>query len=184
MSLPQATRLQLVNEGLEHVHDLLEFNGDWIKGVDNNLRRPVGRIPNPDPNSAPGDMIPTPCFSFGAKIQMRSKAETMIFCYYETFGREITAPNMRWTTIIKYFVEHWKALEEQKKEADVPDVPKITKHLAVIKWLEAFTDFLAHVIGRRNVHLSYVIRKDAVFPAISPPLAVIFGWGLYPYSVD
>ena len=27
MFLPQATRLQLVNEGLEHVHDLLEFDG-------------------------------------------------------------------------------------------------------------------------------------------------------------
>ena len=95
MSLPQATRLQLVNEGLEHVHDLLEFNGESIKGISNNLRRPGGRIPNPYPNAAPGDMIPTPPFSFGAKSQMRLKAATMILRYYETVGREITAPDMR-----------------------------------------------------------------------------------------
>ena len=125
-------------------------------------------------------MIPTPPFSFGAKSQMRLKAATVILRYYETVGRDITAPNMRWTTTIKYFVEHWKDLEELKKEADVPDVPKITKHLAVTKWTEAFADFLSHVVRRRTVPLSYVIRKDAVVPAIDLPLAAIFGWGLYP----
>ena len=54
-----------------------------------------GWIPNPDPNAAPGDMIPTHPFSFGAKSQMRLKAATMILRYYETVEREITAPNMR-----------------------------------------------------------------------------------------
>ena len=53
MCLPQATRIQLVNEGLEHVHDLLEFDGESIKGIADNLRRLGGRIPNPDPNAAP-----------------------------------------------------------------------------------------------------------------------------------
>ena len=70
MCLPQANSLQLVNEGLEHVHDLLEFDGKSIKGTADNLRRPGGRIPNPDPNAALGDMIPTPPFLFGAKSQM------------------------------------------------------------------------------------------------------------------
>ena len=91
---------------------------------------------------------------------------------------------MRWTTTIKYFVEHWKALEEQKKEADVTDVPKIKKHLAITKWTEAFADFLARVMGRRTVTPSYIIRKDVVVPAIAPPLASIVGWGLYPYSTE
>ena len=106
MYLPQATRLQLVNEGLEHVHDIIEFNGESIKGIFDNLRRPGGRIINPDPNASPGDMIPSPPFSFREKSQMRLKAATMILRYYGTVGREITAPNMRWTTIIKSFVEH------------------------------------------------------------------------------
>ena len=95
MSLPQSTRLQLVNEGLEHVHDIFEFDGELIKGIADNLRRAWGRLPNPDQNADPGDMIPTPLFSFGAKSQMRLKAATMILRYYETVERDITAPNMR-----------------------------------------------------------------------------------------
>ena len=39
-------------------------------------------------------------------------------------------------------------------------------------------------MGRRTAPLSYAIRKDAVFPAIAPPLAAIFGWGFYPYSTE
>ena len=105
----------------------------------------------------------------------------MILRYHERFGKDITAPNMRWNTTIKSFDEHWKDLEERKKEDDVPDVPNITKHLSVTKWTEAFEDFLARVMGKRTVPLSYVIRNDAVVPAITPPLAEIFGWGLYPY---
>ena len=37
--------------------------------------------------------------------------------------------------------------------------------------MEAFADFLDRMMGRRTVPLSYVIRKDAVVPAIAPPLA-------------
>ena len=148
------------------------------------MRRPGERIPNPDPNATPGDMIPTPPFSFGAKSQMRLKEATIILRYYETVWRDITAANMRWTTTIKDFVEHWKYLEEHKKEADVPDTPKITKYLAVTKLMEAFTDFLDHVMGMGTVPLSYVIRKDAVVPATAPPLATIIGGVLYPYSTE
>ena len=32
--------------------------------------------------------------------------------------------------------------------------------------------------------LSYVTRKDAVVPAIAPPLAAIVGWSLYRYSTE
>ena len=184
MSLPQAMRLQLVSEGLENVHDLLEFDGESIKGIANNLHRSGGRILNPDLNAAPGDMIPTPPFSFRAKSQMRLKAETMILRYYEKVGREITAPYMRWTTTSKSFVEHWKDLEELNKEDDVTDVPKITKHLAVTKWVEAFADFLARVMGRKNVPLYYVIKKDDVVPVTAPPLVAIVGWGLCLYSTE
>ena len=106
---------------------------------------------------------------------MRLKAATAILRYYETVGRESIAANMKWTTTINSFVEHWKALEEQKKEADVTDVQKITKHLAVTKWTEACADFLDRVMGRRTLPLSYVIRKDAVVAAIAPPLAEIIG---------
>ena len=39
------------------------------------------------------------------------------------------------------FETQWKALKDRKDEDD-PDVPKITKALPIIKWTEAFQDFL------------------------------------------
>ena len=54
------------------------------------------------------------------------------------------------------FNEQWKALEE-RKENENPDVPKITKALPVIKWTEAFTDYLSCAIGVWMIPLAYVI---------------------------
>ena len=42
---------------------------------------------------------------------------------------------------MKNFSEHWKAMED-KKGGDASEVPKITKALSVIKWTEAFKDYL------------------------------------------
>ena len=67
---------------------------------------------------------------------------------------------------MKNFEIQWKALKA-KKEEDVPDVPKISKSLPVIKWTEAFQDFLARVIGVRTIPLSYVIRQ--VVEVNNPP---------------
>ena len=44
----------------------------------------------------------------------------------------------------------WKALKERKDEDD-PDVPKITKSLLIIKWVEVFQDFLNRVIVARMI---------------------------------
>ena len=50
-----------------------------------------------------------------------------------------------------------KVLKDRKDEDD-PDVPKITKASPIIKWTEAFQDFLNTVIGARMIPLAYVIR--------------------------
>ena len=68
------------------------------------------------------------------------------------------------------FEIQWKALKDMKDEDD-PDVPKITKALPIIKWTEAFKDFLHRVIGARMIPLAYVIRTDTKVPAIAPTLA-------------
>ena len=71
-------------------------------------------------------------------------------------------------------------------EEDDPDVPKITKTLPIIKWTEAFQDFLNRVIGARMIPLAYVIRNDPQVPGLAPPLApnqphstVIFSHGFH-----
>ena len=50
----------------------------------------------------------------------------------------------------------WKALKERKDEDD-PDVLKSTKALPILKWTEAFQDFLNRVIGARMIPSAYVI---------------------------
>jgi len=179
MAILNATRIQLQQEGIEHLSDLLDFDKEALRQVAENLRRPGGRVPNPDPAADPGDTIPTPPFVFGAKSQIRLKAATSIMRYYETVGRKATAANMKWTTCIKSFTQHWKALEDRKTEADGPDVPKITKSLVVTKWTEAFADFLNRVMGIRTVPLSYVIRENTNVPAVAPTLATN-----QPFSTD
>ena len=57
---------------------------------------------------------------------------------------------------MKNFEIQWKALKEQKME-DAPEVPKITKALPIIKWTEAFQDYLNRHIGNCSIPLSYII---------------------------
>ena len=67
------------------------------------------------------------------------------------------------------FEIQWKALKDRKDEDD-PDVPTITKALPIIKWTEAFQDFLHRAIGARMIPLAYVIRTDPQVQALLPHL--------------
>ena len=71
---------------------------------------------------------------------------------------------------MKNFDIQWQLLKE-KKDKLVPDTPKITKVLPIIKWTTVFPEFLTQVIGVRNIPLSYVIREDVQVPAPAPTLA-------------
>ena len=61
---------------------------------------------------------------------------------------------------------------EDQKGGDKPEVPKITKALTIIKWTEAFRDYLHRVIGVRTTPLAYVIHPEAAVPAIGPQAAI------------
>ena len=169
MALAHDTFEALADEGITTVRDLQEFNKEMLKMVADNLRNPGGRIPNPDPNAPPGATIPRPPFPFGAKSRLRLIAASEILRYYVTIGRDPTPSNMRYDPVIKNFSEQWKALEERKDD-DV-DVPKITKGLKVMRWAEAFDDWLNQQIGVRHIPLKYVTRANATAPAVAPPLA-------------
>ena len=170
MGIPHATVVKLQEEGISHPDDLVDFDKDTIKQIADNLRRPAGRIPDPTPGAPAGATIPTPPFVFGARSVMRLTAATKLVRYYAMVGRPLTPANMAWNTVMRNFNEQWKALEE-RKENENPDVPKITKALPVIKWTEAFTDYLSHAIGVRMIPLAYVIRPEADVPVAAPVLA-------------
>ena len=86
-------------------------------------------------------------------------------------GRDLSAANLQWNTIMKNFEVQWKVLKEGKGD-ESPDVPKISEVLPVIRWTEAFQDFLNMKIGNCNIPLAYIICDEPNPPAAVPPLAV------------
>ena len=170
MGIPHVTVVQLQAEGITLVSDLADFNKDSMQQLADNLRRPGGRVPDPNPAAQPGSTIPTPPFVFGAKSQRRIAVACDLVKYYRTVGRDLTAANLQWNTVMKNFDVQWTALKEKKGE-DSPETPKISKALPVIKWMEAFQDFLNRKIGNRNIPLAYIIRDEPNPPAMAPPLA-------------
>ena len=168
MWIPHATVLQLQSEGINLVSDLADFNTTSLKQLAGNLRCPGGCVP--DPNPAAGSTIPTPPFVFGAKSQRRIAIACDLVKYYVTVGHKLTATNLQWNTIMKNFDIQWTALTEKKGD-DSPETPKISKALPVIKWMEAFQDFLSRKIGNQNIPLAYIIHDEPNPPAVAPPLA-------------
>ena len=127
--------------------------------------------PQPSPGAPPGSTIPTPPFVFGAKSQKHIAVTCDLVKYYTTVGCDLTAVNLQWNTIMKNFEIQWTALKEQKGD-DSPDTPKTSKALPVIKWTEAFQDFLNRKIGNRNIRLANIIHDEPNPAAAAPPLAV------------
>ena len=170
MDIPHVTVVQLQAEGITSVADLANFNKDSLQQLADNLRRPGGRVPDPNPTAPAGSTIPTPPFVFGAKSQRRIAVACDLVKYYKTVGRDLTSANLQWNTVMKNFDIQWTALKEKKSE-DPPETPKISKALPVIKWTEAFQDFLNRKIGNRNIPLVYITQDEPNPPAVAPPLA-------------
>ena len=61
--------VQMQQEGIQSVADLADFDKDSLQQLADNMRKPGGRIPDPDPDAAEGATIPTPAFTYGAKSQ-------------------------------------------------------------------------------------------------------------------
>ena len=169
MGIPHATMAQVQQQGIQSVADLADFEKESLQQLADNLRKPGGRIPDPDPNAPAGATIPMPAFTYGAKSQKRLTVACDLIRFYQTVGRDLTAANIQWNQVMSNFEIQWKALKDRKDQDD-PDVPKITKALPIIKWTEAFQDFLNRVIGARMIPLAYVIRIDPQVPGLAPPL--------------
>ena len=169
MGIPHTTVLQLQSEGITLVSDLADFNKDSLQQLADNLRCPGRHVPDPNPAAQPGSTIPTPPFVFGAKSQRRITVACDLVEYYIT-GRDLTAANLQWNTVMKNFDIQWTAPKEKKGD-DSPETPKISKALPVIKWMEAFQDFLNRKIGNRKIPLAYIIRDELNPPAAAPPIA-------------
>ena len=170
MGIPHATVLQLQSEGITLVSDLADFDKDSLQQLVDNLRRPGGRVLDPNPAAQPGSTIPTPPFVFGAKSQRCIAVACDLVKYYTAVGCDLTVANLQWYTVIKNFDIQWTALKEKKGD-DSPETPKISKVLPDIKWTEAFQDFLNRKIGNHNIPSAYIFCDVQNPPDAAPPLA-------------
>ena len=66
MGIPQATGAQVQIEGITTSSDLADFEKETLQQTADNLWKPGGRVPDPNPAAAAGATIPTPPFVFGA----------------------------------------------------------------------------------------------------------------------
>ena len=137
MGIPHTTVMQLHAKGIEAVTDLVDFDKDSLQQLADNLRRPGGCVLDPNSGAPAGATIPTPPFVFGAKSQKQIAITCDLVRFYAMVGHDLTAANLQWNTVMKNFEIQWKVLKERKGD-DSPDVPKISKALPVIKWMEAF----------------------------------------------
>ena len=68
LGVPHETMVQIQQEGIQTVADLADFEKQDLQQLADNLRKPGGRIPDPNPNAAPGATIPMPAFTYGGQV--------------------------------------------------------------------------------------------------------------------
>ena len=167
MAIPAATRPGLDMEGISDVTDLEDFTEDDLKQVAQNLRKPAGMMA--DPNN-PNVQIPQAPYVLGAKSLKRLKIAAIAVSYYSMINRPLTPQNVHYENCLIDFYEQWENLLK-KGEDNEPDTPRITRTLPIIKWTEAFEEFLHQVLGVQSVPLSYIIRLRADVDPTPSPLA-------------
>ena len=111
MGIPHGTVVQLQSEGIDVVADLVDFDKDSLQQLADNLRRPGGRVLDPNPGALPGSTISTPPFVFGAKSQKCIAVACDLVKFYATVGHDLTAANLQWSTVMKNFVIQWTVLK-------------------------------------------------------------------------
>ena len=95
-------------------------------------------------------------FCFQGEVPEMTTVTCDVAWYYDTISRDLTQANMHWNNVIKNVETNWKGLLKCKED-ESPVIPTITKALPILKWAEAFQDFLHHSIGIRNIPLAYVV---------------------------
>ena len=95
MGIPHVTMVQMQHEEIQSVADLADFDKDSLQQLADNLRKPGGRIPDPNPNVVEGTTIQIPAFTYGAKSQKRLTVTCDLIRYYQTVGRDLTAANIQ-----------------------------------------------------------------------------------------
>ena len=120
MDIPYDTVVKLNSERISNASNLAEFDKTSINQIADNLRRPGGKVVDPNDPTA---TIPTPPFVFGAKLQQRLLVASQMIQFYDTIRQNLTASNLTWATVMVHFKDLWKALVDRENDTD-PDCPR------------------------------------------------------------
>ena len=74
---------------------MIDFDKTMIKHIDDDLRCPVGRIPDPNPGAATGAKIPMTSFVFWDKSHKRLVVSVKLLRYYEKVYRPTSTKNFQ-----------------------------------------------------------------------------------------
>ena len=160
MGLPDRTRLKLAAEGLTTPTDFIDFpDKDDLDALILKCLKPAKIAGGAAANARLREVLQ---FEIPARSEVRLNCARLIVKYYLQVGRVVEADDMFWA-VLKNFMEHWKAMKEKKSET-VGNPPKLTKDLAVHKWLEQFAQDLEEVYGARDAPLTYLTRPNVAVP--------------------
>jgi len=78
-----------------------------------------------------GTTIPTTPSVFGAKYQHHLRVACDLVRLYETIECPLTASNIQWNPVMRWFKELWDTIKDYHK-GDDPDAPRISEALPII----------------------------------------------------
>ena len=130
MAIPNTTVLELSNKGLQTVNEPSDFDKMSIKSISHNLLRPSQGNP----------------LVLGSKFQKPLIIACDLIQYYDTVGQVPSALNMQWIPVMNKLDIQWINLKA-KMDKDVPDTPKTTHGINIMKCSESFIDDCYCCIG-------------------------------------
>ena len=172
MGVSHRTRMHLQDEGIVDPEDLRDFvlDSSWDQIV-GNCKRP-GQIMA----GVPAVLTNQAAFLLPAKALMRLQTAARVIDYYLKTDRPLLAANLAWDRL-RNFKEEMEMIDQMKKDNSNLELPVISKTLSIVKFLEAYNNYLSDYIGVSGAPLSWIVRTDAAVNATAPPLEA-----LQPYS--
>ena len=142
------SRLAIINEGLDSLELLLDFDSATIKILCETVRRPGGMD---------GDNRPHPGNHVSALSVIRLQQATFAANIYFRCQRSLNFERLTYDTIKRLY--NYKRIEDSYEEPTKMDPP--TRSFHIIKWIESFEVYLQKYLGVRKIPLSYVIRQTS-----------------------
>lgn len=127
IGLPQPIYERLIEEGIDSVAALKNVDDDdW-----NRLHKNVEVIEAAATRGGERVVRRLPAIAV-SKLKVASQAVR----YYDCVGRPLETQNMIWD-VLRHFKDEQAAIKSQK-DANPTDVPKVTKSVPILRWLESF----------------------------------------------